>query len=181
MKRVLLHICCGICASWSIEKLKLDGYDVTGFFYNPNIQPVEEYQRRLQVARDVCAAYGIALIEGVYDPDLWQTRVSGLEQEPEGGTRCEVCYRVRLAATAARSGQAGIEFIATTLTISPHKDEEVINKIGISVASQAFLKYNFKKEDGFKKANEFAKNKGLYRQHYCGCSYSVRSGSIKGR
>jgi predicted adenine nucleotide alpha hydrolase (AANH) superfamily ATPase len=171
---VLLHICCGICASWTIEKLKLDGYQVTGFFYNPNIYPSDEYQRRLQVAKDVCAAQGIPLIEGAYDSDRWQSGVSGLEQEPEGGARCESCYRIRLAATADRAQKLAIKLIATTLSISPHKDAAAINKIGKSIAPQAFLEYNFKKEDGFKKANEFAKNHNLYRQHYCGCIYSMK-------
>ncbi|MFA5101244.1 MAG: epoxyqueuosine reductase QueH [Candidatus Omnitrophota bacterium] len=181
MNKVLLHICCGICASWTIEKLKLDGYEVTGFFYNPNIYPADEYRRRLQAAREVCVSYGITLVEGDYDDGLWSGAVSGLEKEPEGGRRCEACYSFRLAATAKRAGQLGIEFIATTLSISPHKDAAVINKIGKSVAPQAFLQYNFKKEDGFKKANEFARDHSLYRQHYCGCMYSMRSGTINGR
>ena len=170
---VLLHICCGICASWAIEKLKADGHQVTGYFYNPNIFPKEEYELRLSVAQDVCKAQSISLIEGPYDPALWALAVSGLEKEPEGGARCLKCYEMRLLKTAAAAKQDGIEFITTTLTISPHKDAAVINKIGKTVASQMFLVYNLKKEDGFKKANEFAKKNNLYRQHYCGCEYSI--------
>jgi epoxyqueuosine reductase len=173
---VLLHICCGICASWSIEKLKADGHQVTGFFYNPNIFPKQEYMRRLAVALQVCKAQGISLIEGPYDPAEWASAVTGLEKEPEGGARCLKCFEMRLLKTAKRAKQLRMEFIATTLTISPHKDAEVINRTGKSIAPGVFLEYNFKKEDGFKKANEFAKDHDLYRQHYCGCQYSMPEG-----
>jgi epoxyqueuosine reductase len=172
---VLLHICCGICASWSIEKLKADGHEVTGFFYNPNIYPQEEYQKRLAVAQEVCAAQGVTLIEGPYEQSAWAAVAAGLEKEPEGGARCLECFRIRLQVTADQARHRGIGSITTTLSISPHKDAIAINKIGKSIAPDAFLEYNFKKEDGFKKANEFAQGHNLYRQHYCGCQYSMRS------
>jgi predicted adenine nucleotide alpha hydrolase (AANH) superfamily ATPase len=171
---VLLHICCGICASWAIEKLKADGHQITGFFFNPNIYPPAEYMRRLAVALQVCKEHGIILVEGQYEPVQWALEVSGFEKEPEGGARCLKCYEMRLLKTAQRAKELGMEFITTTLTISPHKDAAVINKIGKSVAPGVFLEYNFKKEEGFKKANEFAKDHNLYRQHYCGCEYSLQ-------
>jgi len=181
--KALLHICCGICASWSIEKLKMDGYEVTGFFYNPNIEPREEYDRRQQVAANVCRIHGVAFIEGTYDNGDWQRCIAGLEREPEGGLRCHECFRFRLAAAAGCARDHGISHFTTTLTISPHKNAGVINNIGKTIAPQAFLMYNLKKEDGFKKANIFARDHGLYRQHYCGCRYSManREAGTKGR
>lgn len=180
---VLLHICCGICASWCIEKLKAEGRGVTGYFYNANIEPADEYQRRLNVAVDVCRIYDIPLIEGAYDNSRWLESIAGFEHEPEGGLRCHACFRMRLAAAAACAQERGIEHITTTLTISPHKDAQVINNIGKSIAPHGFLVYNFKKEDGFKKANEFAKSHYLYRQHYCGCHFSMQAvnDTTKGR
>jgi epoxyqueuosine reductase len=175
MKKVLLHICCGICAGWAIEKLIQDGYVVVGFFYNPNIHPPEEYSKRLEVAQEVARHYQIELIEGIYNSDRWQALIATLENEPEGGRRCEVCFRMRLAAAAVQAADLKVDFITTTLTISPHKDAVLINKIGKCIAPQGFLEYNFRKEDGFKKANTFAREHNLYRQHYCGCRYSMQA------
>jgi epoxyqueuosine reductase len=175
MEEVLLHICCGICSSWAIEKLKIDGYRVRGFFYNPNIQPEEEYAKRLEVAQKVAAFHGIELLAGKYDPDKWQESVQGLENEPEGGKRCPVCFRFRLEETWRKARELGIPRITTTLTISPHKDFGVIKNIGASLCPGCFLAYNFKKEDGFKKSGRFSREHGLYRQNYCGCLYSRNS------
>jgi len=178
--KVLLHICCGVCAGWAIEKLKSDGYSVTGYFYNPNIEPHDEYRLRLNAAIYACRVHGIPLVEGAYDNSRWQGLISGFEQEPEGGMRCRACYACRLAATAAFGKEQGFSRITTTLTISPHKDAAVINEIGKNIAPQAFLLYNLKKEEGFKKSNDFARENNLYRQHYCGCRYSMRP-ATKGR
>jgi predicted adenine nucleotide alpha hydrolase (AANH) superfamily ATPase len=174
MKSILLHICCGICAAWSIQKLTQDGYAVTGYFYNPNIYPEKEYYLRLDVARGVCQNFNIPLIEGGYDPVVWKNDIAGLEAEPEGGARCSVCFRMRLRRTFDTARESGIQLITTTLPISPHKDFEHIKKIGIEIAGDRFLPVNSKKEDGFKKSNDFAKDHALYRQHYCGCEYSMR-------
>jgi predicted adenine nucleotide alpha hydrolase (AANH) superfamily ATPase len=172
MKRVLLHICCGICSSWAIEKLKLDGFQVSGFFYNPNIQPKEEYDRRLAVAHNVANFHGIELLTGAYEQDKWQQQIKGLEDEPEGGKRCEACFKLRLEETFRKARELAIENFTTTLTISPHKNFESIKFAGESISAMSFLPYNFKKEDGFKKSMSFSREHDLYRQDYCGCLFS---------
>ena len=172
MKQVLLHICCGICSSWAIEKLKLDGFQVKSFFYNPNIQPEEEYFKRLKVAQKVAEFYQIELLTGEYSLAKWQEQVRGLENEPEGGKRCPICIRLRLEETWRKAQELGIAQFTTTLTISPHKDSELIKSIGQTLSPGCFLEYNFKKEDGFKRSNNFSREHGLYRQNYCGCLYS---------
>ena len=174
MKKALLHICCGVCASWPVEKLRADGYEVRGFFYNPNIQPEEEYLKRLAVAQKVSKLLDFDLIEGKYDPDAWLLKVKGLETEAEGGKRCTVCFRMRLEETARNAAELGIEFFTSTLTVSPHKSARVIGGQGIGISGGSFLNYDFKKQDGFKKTHDFAKQNGLYCQNYCGCKYSIR-------
>ncbi|HOW43274.1 MAG TPA: epoxyqueuosine reductase QueH [Candidatus Omnitrophota bacterium] len=171
--KILLHICCGICSSAAIQTLQEEGMEVVGYFYNPNIYPREEYERRLAVARQVAATFGIALVEGEYDSDSWDTAVTGLEGEPEGGRRCSVCFALRLRATSRKAQEMGIMQIATTLSISPHKDAELINALGKEIDPAAYKEYNFKKKDGFKKTIDFAKAHQLYRQHYCGCRFGL--------
>ncbi len=174
MKKVLLHICCGVCSSHAIEKLKSDGYEVTAFFYNPNIEPQEEYLKRLETAKFVCSLLGVLFIDDIYDNDRWIKAVAGLEKEPEGARRCQLCYKLRLEKTWDKANKLGIEFIASTLSISPHKNTDIINQIGKEISQGKFLPYNFKKEEGFKKTNQFAKDNDLYRQNYCGCLFSKR-------
>lgn len=171
MKKVLLHICCGVCASAVVQKLRDDGYEVTGYFYNPNIYPEKEYEQRLAVVRQASKLLGFTLIEGLYESNTWQERIQGLEAEPEGGKRCQVCFRVRLQKTADKAKEMDIGHIASTLSVSPHKNVQEINAIGKEL-SQGFLPYDFKKENGFKKTMDFAKKHDFYRQHYCGCQYS---------
>jgi predicted adenine nucleotide alpha hydrolase (AANH) superfamily ATPase len=173
MKKVLLHICCGVCAAGVVEKLRQDGYKVVGFFYNPNIYPAEEYARRLEVVREASRLLDFDLIEGSHGHDLWLEQVKGLEEEKEGGRRCSVCFQVRLRATLDKAREMGIAHIATTLSVSPHKNVLEINKIG-SLLSEGFLTYDFKKEDGFKKTMDFAKLHDFYRQQYCGCEFSIK-------
>ncbi len=177
MKKVLLHICCGVCASWPIEKLKIDGFSVTGFFHNPNIQPEEEYQTRLEAAEEATAKLGMELIQGSYDRENWFNQIKGLENEPEGGKRCLACYRFRLQHTYNEVRKLSFDYFTTTLSISPHKDSQAINEIGKSVSLENFLKYDFKKDNGFEKAMAFSKKHNLYRQHYCGCIFSQKQGS----
>jgi epoxyqueuosine reductase len=176
MKKILLHICCGICSSWAIEKLKTDGFSVVGYFYNPNIQPEEEYFKRLSVAQKVAQLHAIDLLTGDYAPEKWLEQVKGLENEPEGGKRCQVCFKFRLEEAWRQALKMQIPQITATLTISPHKDFELIKRIGTSIAGGSFLAYNFKKEEGFKKSNNFAREHALYRQNYCGCLFSKNSG-----
>ena len=174
MKKALLHICCGVCASWPVEKLRADGYEVSGFFCNPNIQPEEEYYIRLAVAQKVSKLLNFDLIEGKYDPDVWLDKVKDFENEPEGGSRCAVCFRMRLEETASKAQELNIPFFASTLTVSPHKNAKAVEQEGERAGGESFLKYDFKKQDGFKKTHDFAKQNGLYCQNYCGCKFSIR-------
>ena len=113
-----MHICCGICSSWAISKLKTDGFLVTGYFYNPNIQPEDEYRKRLEVAEKVARFHGIELLSGEYAPGTWLEQVKGMEQEPEGGKRCQLCFKHRLEETFRKATELGIERFTTTLTCS---------------------------------------------------------------
>lgn len=174
MATVLLHICCGICSGGAIQKLIDDGYSVKGYFYNPNIHPEEEYQRRLSVAKTVAEIFNIDLMIGEYHPEAWLEKVRGLEGEPEGGRRCAICFKMRLEQTFKEAQESGTEYFTSTLSISPHKDIRLINQTGVSIAPQNFLPYDFKKENGFKKAIDFSKSHNLYRQNYCGCSFSLK-------
>lgn len=171
--KVLLHICCGICAGSVSERLLQEGHQVTGYFFNPNIHPIEEYERRLHVAKTVSESVGFPIFAGEYKPDNWFQATAGLDKEPEGGRRCEVCYRLRLQETFRVMHERGLEGFTTTLTVSPHKLASVVNRIGEEIAGDKFMARDFKKKDGFKRANEIAKKLGVYRQHYCGCVYSM--------
>lgn len=170
--KILLHICCGVCASSVVERLKKERVEVTGFFYNPNIHPEEEYKRRLEVAQQVARILNFPLIEGAYDNENWFKLTTGLEDEPEGGRRCEVCFRMRLEKTREKASELGIPYFTTTLTVSPHKNAMLINKIGKELGKGSFIERDFKKMDGAKLAMDFAKRHNLYRQNYCGCSGS---------
>jgi len=171
---VLVHICCGICASSVMGRLKEENYDVMGFFYNPNIHPIEEYEKRLEVTRYVSKVLGFKLIEAAYDDGQWFKLTGGYENEPEGGKRCEVCFKIRLEETCKISKEMNIPFFTTTLTVSPHKNACIINNTGKEVDIRRFLERDFKKKDGFKRAIEFSRKHDLYCQNYCGCIYGAR-------
>lgn len=171
--KVLLHICCGICAAPVAERLMCEGHRVTGFFYDPNIHPVDEYEKRLEVAREVARQLGIELIEGPYDRENWFERVKGKEYEPEGGKRCEACFRMRLEKTYACMKKKMFDAFTTTLTVSPLKDAVLVNEIGRDIGGDKFICADFKKKGGYARAMELSKENGLYRQHYCGCIYSL--------
>ena len=179
MKRLLLHICCGPDATVGIEQLSAD-FDVVGFFYNPNIQPREEYERRLEVMELTADLFHIPFIEGDYDPAAWFGETKGLEGEPEKGRRCEVCIRMRLRATACHAREKGFDVFAAVLTVSPHKDANRINNLGEQAAEEYGIPYvptDLKKKDGFKRSVELSKKYNLYRQDYCGCEFSRRKES----
>ncbi len=173
-KKILLHICCGICAADSIKRLKKEGYSVSGYFYNPNIYPYQEYLRRGKEAKKIAKFYKIKLIESDYDSDKWQKKCAKFSNEKEGGMRCNLCFALRLQKTCQEAIFKKIDYFTTTLTISPHKNSQKIFKIGEKVGGDKFLKIDFKKKDGFKKAIEISKKLNLYRQNYCGCIYSLR-------
>ncbi len=174
MKRLLLHSCCGPCSTHVINVLK-ENYDITVLYYNPNIDTAEEFNHRLSEQKRFCDAVGVQVIEIPYNADEFLNEVKGLENEPEGGGRCSVCFKLRLDKTAALAKELGFDAFATTLTVSPHKNSVVINGIGKAVEEKVkieFIDGNFKKQDGYKKSIELAKEYNLYRQNYCGCKFS---------
>ncbi|HID54885.1 TPA: epoxyqueuosine reductase QueH, partial [Candidatus Poribacteria bacterium] len=153
MKRMLLHICCAPCSTYVIEVLK-PIYKIAGFFYNPNIHPESQYKLRLEEIIRYAEIAGIDLVVGEYEVRRWFDLVRGLEDEPEGGRRCRICYRMRLERTAQYAAEHGFDIITTTLSISPHKKADVINRIGAEVAGKhgvGFLQADFKKKGGFQK------------------------------
>ena len=175
-KKLLLHICCAPCAPHVIELLQKE-FQLSALFYNPNIHPLAEYQRRLQAVELFCRKIGVALIIGNYEVDDWYNLTKGMENEKEGGKRCELCYRMRLGNTAELARTKGFSHFATTLTVSPHKKATIINQCGHELQkkySVVFYGADFKKQDGFKKSCELSKKYGFYRQHYCGCIHSQR-------
>jgi len=171
--KVLLHICCAVCAASCVERLRAEGHQVSGFFYNPNVQPPEEYLNRLAAAESLAGYEKFPLLVGEYDPDEWFSQVQDLKDQPEGGERCSKCFSIRLSETARLAREKGFDAFTTTLTISSHKDSEVINDIGRGIAGDLFLRWDFKKNNGSKRANELAQKYDLYRQNYCGCVYSL--------
>ncbi len=172
--KVALHVCCGVCAAGAAEVLDGEGHQVLGFFYNPNIYPAEEYQKRLDVAIRVAKELNFPLEAGPYTPQEWLDLTGSLKDEPEGGRRCHVCYKLRLEKTHDHMSACGADAFTTTLTISPHKSAQIINGIGQDIGGDKFLVRDFKKKDGFKRAVEMARKWELYRQDYCGCIYSKR-------
>jgi len=172
-KKVLLHICCGVCAFYSIDYLKEKGFEVVGYFFNPNIYPEEEYNKRKDVLYTVADLTSIKIIEGDYANKEWEELCKAYKDEPEGGKRCELCYKIRLEETAKKSKDLNFDYFTTTLTISPHKKSKVIFDIATLIDKNRFLFIDFKKNDGFKKTIELAKKYNLYRQNYCGCRYSL--------
>lgn len=173
MKRLLLHSCCGPCSTVAIERLK-DEFDLTVFYYNPNIEPMEEYEKRKVEQQKVCAAMGVPFLDFDYDNSSWRDFVKGLENEKEGGKRCEKCFIYRLKRTAEYAKEHDFDIFSTTLTVSPHKNTQVINAVGQDLANEIgieFLPESFKKKDGYLRSVNLSKELGLYRQNYCGCLY----------
>jgi predicted adenine nucleotide alpha hydrolase (AANH) superfamily ATPase len=171
---VVLHICCGVCAAGAAGVLLSEGHRVTGYFYNPNIHPEQEYRLRLEAAQRVADRLKFELAAGPYDFENWNKLTAGMGDEPEGGPRCSVCYRLRLEKTFVFMRERGAGAFTSTLTISPHKQAAEINRIGGEIAAERFMARDFKKKDGFKRSMELARDWGIYRQSYCGCIYSLR-------
>ena len=176
--KLLLHSCCGPCSTAVVTQL-VEDYAVTVFFYNPNIGPQEEYLLRLENQKRFLSEYdptgSIGFIEGDYDSENYYEAVNGLEDEKEGGARCTECFRLRLERTAKLAAELGFDLFTTTLTVSPHKNAELINAIGEDLAQEngvPWLNSNFKKKDGYLRSIRLSKEYGLYRQNYCGCIFS---------
>jgi len=172
--KVLLHTCCGVCAYTCIEKLKQEGFDPVVFFFNPNIQPQIEYKRRRDAAYIVAETLDVKIIEGAYLPLDWYKDLQPYGQEAEGKRRCQLCYKIRLEESFKLSIKEDCDYFTTTLSISPHKVSSIIFEIGKDISKSNFLPFDFKKKDGFKKTIFAAKKLNLYRQNYCGCTYSLR-------
>jgi len=175
--KLLLHCCCAPCATYPIRILS-EIFDVTAFFYNPNIYPESEYLARLLEIQKLSQQWQFPLIVGPYESTIWEEQIRGHENDPEGGARCVLCYQLRLQKTAFQAKESHMDYFTTTLSISPHKNADQINAIGEAIASQqgiSFYSANFKKKDGFKKSCELSKQEGLYRQNFCGCQYSRRN------
>jgi len=175
--KILLHACCAICSGYPITLLKDMGYQVFVYFYNPNIYPQEEYQKRIQAQRILCTHLDCELIEGEYQPEEFYAIAKGLENEPEKGKRCDKCFELRLLKTAQLAKDLDIQEFTTSIVISPHKNFVKLTEIGEKIAFQNGLTYraiDFKKQDGFLKTNRLSKELNLYRQNYCGCEFSIK-------
>ncbi len=178
---LLLHACCAPCSSYVLEYLS-SHFAITLFFYNPNIDPEEEYNFRreelLRLVRDMGLADRVRVIDAPYRPEEFYEIAKGSETEEEGGTRCRRCYRLRLRKAAEEAAKGGFDFFTTTLSISPYKNAEWLNAIGNEEADAYGVRYltsDFKKKNGYKRSCELSATYGLYRQDYCGCIYSKRA------
>ncbi len=168
--KILLHACCAICSGYPISLLKDMGYSPVVYFCNPNLDTREEFERRLEAQKTVCAYHEVELIVEEYNPQEYLDYVLGLENEPERGKRCDKCIELRLKKTAEKAKELGIKEFTTSLVISPHKNFEKISALGKTL-SENYLAIPFRKKDGFLKTNILAKDLGLYRQNYCGCKF----------
>lgn len=174
--KLLLHSCCAPCSSFCIEKLK-DNFDITVYYYNPNMDSLDEFNLRAEEQIKFCKISGVKCIVENFDSSEFYSKIKGLEDEPERGKRCFVCYELRLNKTAEFAKINGFEYFTTTLTLSPLKNAEKLNEIGEKVASKVgvkFLNSDFKKNGGYLRSIELSKEYNLYRQNYCGCIYSKR-------
>jgi predicted adenine nucleotide alpha hydrolase (AANH) superfamily ATPase len=174
-EEILVHACCAPCSTYVIDILS-EVYNVTTLFYNPNIQPEKEYKKRLNEMERLCDIKKTELLVVDYNADQWYDCISGFEDTPEGGERCSLCFEIRLLKTAEIAAGRGWKKIATSLSVSPHKNVHVINSAGKRVSKRFgmdFLESDFKKNDGYRKSCELSRLYGLYRQNYCGCRFSM--------
>ncbi|MCI1966079.1 MAG: epoxyqueuosine reductase QueH [Oscillospiraceae bacterium] len=182
---LLLHDCCAPCLSSVLEQLA-PIFRVTVFFYNPNILPEEEYRKRIaevkRLLTELPQKYPAKFIEGRYNVHQFLEMASGMEQEPEGGERCMGCYRLRLEETARYARAGGYDFFTTTLTVSPYKNAQKLNEIGLDLGKKyevPFLPSDFKKKGGYQRSIELSHIYGLYRQDFCGCPFSKEAARRK--
>ena len=178
--RLLLHSCCAPCSSYVLEYLSRY-FEITVFYYNPNIYPPEEFGKRVEEQKRLIAQlpaeHPISFLDGPYEPERFYEMAKGLEQVPEGGERCFKCYRLRLSETAEMARAGKYDYFTTTLSISPLKNAEKLNEIGGQLAKDYGVDYlysDFKKRNGYKRSTELSREYGLYRQDYCGCVFSMR-------
>lgn len=176
---LLLQCCCAPCSSAVLERLK-EHFRLKIYFYNPNIYPQEEYEKRLGEFEKLLFsprfAEKIEIVPSEYSQGDFENAIKGYEKEKEGGARCEKCFRLRLFETAKKAKETGADYFCTTLTVSPHKNAELLNKIGEEAEKEygvKFLRSDFKKKEGYKRSIELSNELNLYRQNYCGCKYSI--------
>lgn len=182
---LLLHSCCGPCSSYVLEYLSRY-FEIGLYYYNPNIWPPEEYEKRLseqlRLIREMSFFGEVKPEAADFEPEAFKAAVFGFESEHEGGARCERCFKLRLEETARAAAERGYDFFTTTLSVSPHKNAETLNAIGAEAGKRFGVDYlyaDFKKRDGYKRSIELSRAYSLYRQDYCGCVYSLRSGAIE--
>ena len=176
--RLLLHACCAPCSSYVLEYLS-KYFDITVYYYNPNISPVGEFEKRFEEIKRLIAEMPlkneVKLVKGVYRYEDFVDAAKGLEHIPEGGERCFACYRLRLEKTAQLARDEGFDYFCTTLSISPLKNSQKINEIGFELEKEYGVKWlpsDFKKKEGYKRSIELSREYNLYRQNFCGCVYS---------
>lgn len=175
---LLLHSCCAPCSSYVLQYLS-QYFRILLFYYNPNISPAEEYQKRIGELKRLLSEMGleerVTLIEGAYEPQRFFEAVKGLEHLPEGGARCALCFRLRLTEAAKQAARLGADYLCTTLSISPHKNAPLLNEIGAQAAlayGVRWLPSDFKKKGGYQTSILLSRQYDLYRQNYCGCIFS---------
>ena len=178
--KLLLHSCCAPCSSYVLEYLS-DYFEITVFYYNPNIFPESEYTKRIleqqMLINDMKVTHPVSFLAGSYDRERFFEMAAGLEHLKEGGERCFKCYELRLEEAAKIAKECEFEYFTTTLSISPMKNAEKLNEIGNKVGEKygvSYLQSDFKKKNGYKRSIELSKEYGLYRQDYCGCEFSFR-------
>ncbi|WP_066052521.1 epoxyqueuosine reductase QueH [Anaerotignum propionicum] len=183
--RLLLHSCCGPCSSYVLEYLSTY-FDITIFYYNPNIAPFEEFTFRAEeqqkLLKEISLASPASFLLGTYDSAAFFELAKGHENEPEGGLRCKACYKLRLRKTAEEAKKEGFDYFTTTLSISPHKDAQSLNQIGKELSEEYDIPYlfsDFKKRDGYRRSCQLSEIYGLYRQNYCGCPYSKLEADLR--
>ena len=182
---LFLHSCCAPCSSYVLEYLS-QYFKITVFYYNPNIYPDDEYYKRVEEQKKFIERFPaknkIDFVEGNFDKDRFYAMAKGLENAPEGGERCFLCYELRLREAAEYAKARNMDYLTTTLSISPLKNAEKLNEIGLNLANEYGIKYlvsDFKKKNGYKRSTELSKQYGIYRQDYCGCIFSKQERELQ--
>jgi len=177
--KLLLHSCCAPCSSYCLEYLS-EYFDITVFYFNPNIED-EEFERRYQelarLVREMKTVHSVTVVRGEHDPEVYYQAVAGHEGDPEGGERCRICFELRLREAARYARENGFDYFTTTLSISPLKNAELLNAIGREMSERYGVRYlysDFKKKNGYLRSIELSKVYSLYRQNYCGCIFSKK-------
>lgn len=185
--RLLLHSCCAPCSSYVLEYLT-EYFNITVYYYNPNISPMGEYEKRIAEQKRLISEMkfknSVSFIEGTYNHDEFISLTRGLENLPEGGERCSLCYEMRLEAAAQKAAEINADYFTTTLSVSPYKNMAKLNTIGLKLAMEYGVPYlvsDFKKNNGYKRSIELSTEYGLYRQNFCGCIFSKKEAEERRR